>query len=150
MENENEMENEGQENNSSDKIILIPSTKKFIVAGKVITMSSRKEAEAIAGEKISKEELKSRIVTGVKQNGEKKTKENENKEKKFNKKVLIPLVLVPLLLVSLAKGCTRDVSVNQPTFETIAVCEVIYDVNTLNIVLNNRIEIINKLDKLDY
>ena len=83
------MENE---NNSGNKgtIVVIPSTQTFIVGGKVITMSPKSEAEAIAGENLSKKDLKSRIVTGVKKNGEKKAKENENKENKFNKKALIP------------------------------------------------------------
>ena len=120
MENENNSGNRGT-------IVEIPSTQTFIVGGKVITMSPKSEAEAIAGEKLSKEELKSRIVTGVKKNGEKKAKENENKENKFNKKVLIPLVLVPLLVLSMAKGCSRDIP--QPIMETIPVNAIVYQID---------------------
>ena len=120
MENENNSGNRGT-------IVEIPSTQTFIVGGKVITMSPKSEAEAIAGEKLSKEELKSRIVTGVKKNGEKKAKENENKENKFNKKALIPLVLVPLLVLSMAKGCSRDIP--QPIMETIPVNAIVYQID---------------------
>ena len=63
MENENYSWNKGN-------IVEIPSNQTIIVGGKVITMSPKCEAEAIAGEKLSKEELKSRIVTGEKKNGE--------------------------------------------------------------------------------
>lgn len=123
------MGNEKEEKISkkSSTVIEIPSTKKFILGGKVITMSPRKEAEAIAGEKISKEELKARIVAGVKQNGEEKKEKQENKEKKFDAKRLIPIVIVPLLLLSLAKGCTKDVE--QPIFETIPINEIVYKVD---------------------
>lgn len=123
------MGNEKEEKISkkSDTVIEIPSTKKFILGGKVITMSPRKEAEAIAGEKISKEELKARIVAGVKQNGEEKKEKQENKEKKFDAKRLVPIVIVPLLLLSLAKGCSKDVE--QPIFDTIPINEIVYQVD---------------------
>ncbi len=123
------MENEKEEKVSkkSDTVIEIPSTKKFILGGKVITMSPRKEAEAIAGENISKEELKSRIIAGVKQNGEAKKEKQENKEKKFDAKRLVPIVIVPLLLLSLAKGCSKEV--DQPIFETIPINEIVYQVD---------------------
>ncbi len=123
------MGNEKEEKLSkkSDTVIEIPSTKKFILGGKVITMSPKKEAEAIVGEKISKEELKARIIAGVKQNGEEKKEKQEDKEKKFNPKRLIPIVIVPLLLLSLAKGCSKEVE--QPIFETIPINEIVYQID---------------------
>lgn len=123
------MENEKEEKVSkkSGTVIEIPSTKKFILGGKVITMSPRKEAEAIAGENISKEELKSRIIAGVKQNGEEKKEKQTNKEKKFDAKRLVPIVIVPLLLLSLAKGCSKEVE--QPIFESIPINEIVYQVD---------------------
>lgn len=123
------MGNEKEEklNKKSDTVIEIPSTKKFILGGKVITMSPKKEAEAIVGEKISREELKSRIIAGVKKNGEEKKEKQENTEKKFNAKKLIPIVIVPILLLSLAKGCSKEVE--QPVFETIPVNEIVYQVD---------------------
>lgn len=121
-------EKEEKVSKKSDTIIEIPSTKKFILGGKVITMSPKKEAEAIVGEKISKEELKSRIVAGVRQNGEEKTKNEDNKEKKFDaKRRLVPIVLVPLLLLSLAKGCSKEVE--QPIYETIPMNEIVYQID---------------------
>lgn len=123
------MENEKEEKVSkkSGTVIEIPSTKKFILGGKVITMSPRKEAEAIAGENISKEELKARIIAGVKQNGEEKKEKQTNKEKKFDAKRLVPIVIVPLLLLSLAKGCSKEVE--QPIFESIPINEIVYQVD---------------------
>ena len=123
------MGNEKEEKISkkSDTVIEIPSTKKFILGGKVITMSPRKEAEAIAGENISKEELKARIIAGVKQNGEEKKEKQTNKEKKFDAKRLVPIVIVPLLLLSLAKGCSKEVE--QPIFESIPINEIVYQVD---------------------
>ena len=123
------MENEKEEKVSkkSGTVIEIPSTKKFILGGKVITMSPRKEAEAIAGENISKEELKARIIAGVKQNGEEKKEKQTNKEKKFDAKRLVPIVIVPLLLLSLARGCSKEVE--QPIFESIPINEIVYQVD---------------------
>lgn len=123
------MENEKEEKVSkkSGTVIEIPSTKKFILGGKVITMSPRKEAEAIAGENISKEELKARIIAGVKQNGEEKKEKQTNKEKKFDAKRLVPIVVVPLLLLSLARGCSKEVE--QPIFESIPINEIVYQVD---------------------
>ena len=123
------MENEKEEKVSkkTGTVIEIPSTKKFILGGKVITMSPRKEAEAIAGENISKEELKARIIAGVKQNGEEKKEKQTNKEKKFDAKRLVPIVIVPLLLLSLAKGCSKEVE--QPIFESIPINEIVYQVD---------------------
>ena len=123
------MENEKEEKVSkkSGTVIEIPSTKKFILGGKVITMSPRKEAEAIAGENISKEELKARIIAGVKQNGEEKKEKQTNKEKKFDAKRLVPIVIVPLLFLSLARGCSKEVE--QPIFESIPINEIVYQVD---------------------
>lgn len=120
-------EKEEKVSKKSGTVIEIPSTKKFILGGQVITMSPKKEAEAIAGGNISKEELKSRIVAGVKQNGEEKKEKQGNKEKKFDAKRLVPIVIVPLLLLSLAKGCSKEVE--QPIFETIPINEIVYQVD---------------------
>lgn len=124
---DNELDNE-LDNGETTKgnVIEIPDTKTYILGGKVITMSPKKEAQALAGENLTRKELKDSIVAVVKNNGKEK-EENGDKEKKINPKKVLALALVPFLLFSLAKGCSKKE--NQPIIETKKIQEIIYQLD---------------------
>lgn len=127
------------------RVIEVPA-KKIVLGGKVLTVSLRKDIDAVAGEKLTPEQIKERLIVAIKENGEKiiedptidtpvgppivppieptteEKKEEEKEEKKVSKfkpKYLIP-ILIPVILALLAQSC-HSFGNRKPTVEEIHV-----------------------------
>lgn len=106
-----------EDNSVEGRVIEVPA-KKIILGGKVLTVSLRKDINAIAGEKLSPEQIKERLIAAIRENGEDiieesptgpttediKEEKEEKKIAKFNPKYLIP-ILIPIILALLANSC---------------------------------------------
>ncbi|MGN1299424.1 MAG: hypothetical protein ACI4UE_05525 [Candidatus Scatovivens sp.] len=113
-----------KENSKENKELIDVSSKKFVLGGKVITMSRKNEIQDIVGTKLSNSEIKNSIVVAVKENGEEK--KEEKTQKNMVAKRIIPVILIPVLLAGMAHSCAREQA--QTRKETTQVYGTIYQV----------------------
>lgn len=136
-----------KDNSVEGKVIEVPS-KKIVLGGKILTVSLRKDINAIAGEKLSPAEIKERLIVAIKENGGREiedppidqttddsikgTPEEPTKEKKiskFNPKYLLPvalLALLPLLINSCNSFTNRGPEIE---YDIVPLDTIVYNVD---------------------
>lgn len=120
---------------TKDAVIVIPHYKiSFTNDNKtIITEIPRKAADKVAGHKMSRAEIKERLIAGIVENGEymreeekEKDKKREERKSRFKPKYLIPIIMAALLTAGITKCAIES---NEPQIETIPIEMTLYDID---------------------